>query len=101
MALFQSIVCCCSNGLGSSMVMEMNMKRVLRSLGLDHITVRHVSLTDADPSSDDLYVVGLDIAPSMKAFKKVIVLHNLVSREELTEKLSRALNCKEKRFRIE
>ena len=101
MAQFRSIVCCCSNGLGSSMVMEMNMNSVLRSLGLDHIPVKHVSLTDADPYSDDLYVVGLDIAPSRKAFKRLVVIHNLVSREELTEKIKRAFNSTEIRFRIE
>ena len=101
MAAFRSIVCCCSNGLGSSMIMEMNMKRVLKLLGQDHIPLRHVPLTDADPHSDDLYVVGLDIAPAMKAFKYVVVIHNLVSREEFTEKVSRALNCTGKSFRIE
>ena len=83
------------------MIMEMNMKKVLKTLGLAHIPVRHIPLSDADSQSDDLFVVGLDIAPAMRDFKRVVVMHNLVSREEFTEKIKRALACTEKRFRIE
>ena len=101
MRVIRSIVCCCSNGLGSSMIMEMNLKRALAAIGRSDITVRHIPLSEANSISDELYVVGLDIAPQMKDFKRVIIIRDMVSTDEFTEKLTRALESAEKRFRIE
>ena len=101
MRVIRSIVCCCSNGLGSSMIMEMNLKRALAAIGRPDITVRHISLSEADSMSDELYVVGLDIAPQMKDFKRVVVVKDLISADEFKDKLTRALANTEKRFRIE
>lgn len=101
MRAIRSIVCCCSNGLGSSMIMEMTLKRALAAIGRPDITVRHISLSEADSMSDELYVVGLDIAPQMKDFKRVVVVKDLVSADEFKDKLTRVLANTEKRFRIE
>lgn len=101
MRVIRSIVCCCSNGLGSSMIMEMNLKRALAAIGRSDITVRHIPLSEANSFSDELYVVGLDIAPQMKDFKRVIIIRDMVSTDEFIDKLTRALESAEKRFRIE
>lgn len=101
MRAIRSIVCCCSNGLGSSMIMEMNLKRALAAIGRSDITVRHIPLSEANSISDELYVVGLDIAPQMKDFKRVIIIRDMVSTDEFVDKLTRALESAEKRFRIE
>lgn len=101
MRVIRSIVCCCSNGLGSSMIMEMNLKRALAAIGRSDITVRHIPLSEANSISDELYVVGLDIAPQMKDFKRVIIIRDMVSTDEFIDKLTRALESAEKRFRIE
>lgn len=101
MRAIRSIVCCCSNGLGSSMIMEMNLKRALAAIGRSDITVRHIPLSEANSISDELYVVGLDIAPQMKDFKRVIIIRDMVSTDEFIDKLTKALECAEKRFRIE
>ena len=101
MRAIRSIVCCCSNGLGSSMIMEMNLKRALAAIGRPDITVRHIPLSEANSISDELYVVGLDIAPQMKDFKRVIIIRDMVSTDEFVDKLTRALESAEKRFRIE
>ena len=101
MRAIRSIVCCCSNGLGSSMIMEMNLKRALAAIGRPDITVRHIPLSEANSMSDELYVVGLDIAPQMKDFKRVVVVKDLISADEFKDKLTRALANTEKRFRIE
>ena len=100
MAVIRSIVCCCSNGLGSSMIMEMNLKRALAAIGRPDITVRHVPLSEADRFSDELYVAGLDLAPQMKDFKRVMIIRDMVSADEFADKLTRALESTEKRFRI-
>ena len=99
------ISCCCSNGLGSSMIVSMNVRNVLNSMGLTDFTVRHIPLSDASASPDDLFVVGLDIAPQLRSFRRVIVLHDLISRKELERKLREAFEKLEKNkdedFRIE
>lgn len=87
MTKFHMITCCCSNGLGSSMIMSMNVKNVLREMGITNIPVRHLPLSDVAMYPDDLFVVGLDIAPQMRRFKHVIVLKDLISKEELKTKL--------------
>ena len=101
MRAIRSIICCCSNGLGSSMIMEMNLKRALAAIGRSDIAVRHIPLSEANSFTDELYVVGLDIAPQMKNFKRVVVIKDLVSADEFTGKLTRALASTEERFRIE
>lgn len=101
MRAIRSIVCCCSNGLGSSMIMEMNLKRALAVIGRSDITVRHISLSEANSFTDELYVVGLDIAPQMKDFKRVVVIKDMISTDEFKDKLNRALASTENRFRIE
>ena len=101
MRAIRSIVCCCSNGLGSSMIMEMNLKRALAAIGRPDIAVRHMPISEANSISDELYVVGLDIAPQMKDFKRVIIIRDMVSTDEFVDKLTRALESAEKRFRIE
>lgn len=101
MPAIRSIICCCSNGLGSSMIMEMNIKRALAEFGRNKVEVKHIPLSEANSFSDELYVVGLDIAPQMKDFKRVVVIQNMVSTEEFMEKLEKAFSCTDKKFRIE
>lgn len=83
------------------MIMEMNLKRALAAIGRSDITVRHIPLSEANSFSDELYVVGLDIAPQMKDFKRVIIIRDMVSTDEFIDKLTKALESAEKRFRIE
>ena len=101
MAVFYGITCCCSNGLGSSLLVGMNIRSVLSELGRSDIPVNHVPLSEANPMSRDLFVVGLDIAPQMGRFSSVIVLKDLISKDELREKLQRAFDSETRKFRIE
>ena len=80
------------------MIMEMNLKRALAAIGRSDITVRHIPLSEANSISDELYVVGLDIAPQMKDFKRVIIIRDMVSTDEFVDKLTRALESAEKRL---
>lgn len=97
----RQITCCCSNGLGSSMIVELNVRKVLAEMGITNLSVQHVPLSDTAASPRDLFVVGLDIAPQMKSFSRVIVLHNLIDKEELRGKLEQALGSAEETFWIE
>ena len=101
MANFHTITCCCSNGLGSSLMVCMNVRAVLSELGITGIQVQHVPLSEAMAHPKELYVVGLDIAPQMRRFPAVVVLRDLISRDELRRKLNQAFESKEEAFRIE
>ena len=100
MAKIRSIVCCCGQGLGSSMIMEMNVKKALKSLGYSDIYVSHIPLSEASKEKGDLYICGLDVAPQLKTYPRVIVLKNIIMLDEMTGKLKKALNEADDNFYI-
>ena len=94
------IACCCSNGLGSSMIVSMNVQQVLTELGISGVPVCHIALSDISFYTEYLLVCGLDIAPQLKGFKKVIILHDLIAKDELTEKIREAFANPSDSYRI-
>lgn len=101
MQTIHSIICCCGQGLGSSMIMEMNVSKALNNLGQDQISVSHIPLSEASPEKADLYICGLDVAFQLKDYPRLIVLKNLIMLDEVQEKLQKALESEEKTFYIE
>lgn len=87
MAEIKKIMCFCGSGLGSSFMMEMNVKKVLANLGIKNVTVEHTTLSEIRPGIADLYVCGEDLEPQAKKAGDCIALRNLVSIPELTGKL--------------
>ena len=80
----RSIMCCCGQGLGSSMIVSMNVERALKS-------VSHTSLSEANENGADLFVVGRDLAPQIAEWKcKKIFLEQLLDMNELETKLKEA-----------
>lgn len=88
------IMACCGQGLGSSFLVEMNTKKVLKKLGLDGIDVGHGSATETFAGDADLFIVGQDLYDAMKDKGDIITLTNLVSLPELEEKLTAYLTEK-------
>ena len=95
------ISCCCSNGFGSSMIVAMNVQKVLKQMGVTDIQVRHVPLAESGFYRNDLFIVGLDISPQMRSFRQVIVLHDLMSKAEIEQKLRQAFSFGDEAFWIE
>lgn len=85
--MIKSIMCCCGSGLGSSMLVRMNVEKVLQGLGIKGVTVSHSSLSDAAEGAADLFVVGKDLAEFVKELPRVIVLDNIMDKAELETKL--------------
>lgn len=85
--MIQSIMCCCGSGLGSSMLVRMNVEKALKSLGISGVPVSHSSLSDATEGAADLFVVGKDLEEFVKGLPEVIVMDNIMDKEELEEKL--------------
>ena len=88
----KKIMCCCGSGLGSSLMVRMNVEKVLKNLGVTGIVVEHSSLSDVSANSADLFVVGKDLETFTSSFPKVITLDNLISVPELEEKLKKVLD---------
>ena len=82
------ILAVCAHGLGSSFLMEMNIKKALTKLGLE-AEVGHSDLSITGNGDADWFVMGADIAASASLDpSKIIVVKNLVSVAEFEEKLA-------------
>lgn len=85
------IMAVCGSGLGSSFMLEMNVKKVLKKIGIE-AEVEHSDLASVIESSADLFVMGKDIASSASINPdKIIVLDSIISMPELEEKITQRL----------
>ena len=80
------ILCCCMSGLGSSFLVEMNVKKVIHSLGMDGVTVDHAGVYDAGPGAADLFICGSDIREECEKYGPTIALDSLTDYQELEQK---------------
>jgi PTS system ascorbate-specific IIB component len=78
----------CGSGLGSSLLVEMNIKAVLEEHNVDYDSVEHTNISSFSKDGVDFVVCGIDVAPALDIDEnKKIILKNILSKEELTKKL--------------
>ncbi|ATZ16304.1 PTS system IIB component (L-Asc family) [Entomoplasma freundtii] len=84
----KKILAVCGQGLGSSLLIEMNLKDVLANLNRDDLEAAHTNLNSFDPTDTDILAVvcGLDLEESID-FDRKIILQNLFDKNELETKL--------------
>jgi galactitol-specific phosphotransferase system IIB component len=84
----------CGQGLGSSLIVEMNIRDVLQDLNREDINVEHTNLNSFNRDDQELSAVicGRDLAEAIN-FDQKIVLENLFDKEELKEKLLNFFNA--------
>ena len=87
----KSILCCCGSGLGSSLLVRMNVEKIMKELGYSGIEVLHSSLSTAANGVADLFVIGKDLEASASELENKIVLDNILDMTELKEKLETKL----------
>ena len=80
----RSIMCCCGQGLGSSMIVSMNVEKALKKLC---VKVEHTAIGEVTEGSADLFVIGADLAPQMTSYKNKIILNQLMDMNEIETKL--------------
>ena len=91
------IMAICGSGLGSSFMVEMNIKKVLKKMGVE-ADVEHSDLSSAIPSEADLFVMAKDIAASASIpDNQLIVITNIIDINELEKKLRAYFNKKKNR----
>ncbi|MGV6988502.1 PTS sugar transporter subunit IIB [Testudinibacter sp. P80/BLE/0925] len=86
------IMAVCGHGLGSSFMMEMNIKKALVKLGIE-AEVGHTDLASVTPNEADVFVMARDIAESSSVSPdKIVVVTNIVSAAEFEQKLGEYFN---------
>ena len=86
----KKILCFCGSGLGTSFLMEMNVKKALENLGITDVEVEHSTIDDVMPGAADLFVCGADLLPNALSAGKAIGLENMFSMSEMESKLKEA-----------
>lgn len=85
------ILVCCGSGLGSSFMMEMNIKNILKEMGVDG-QVSHCDLSSAASNKSDIYVGTRDIAVQLEGLGGIVVsLNNMIDKAEMKSKLEAAV----------
>ena len=81
------IMAVCGHGLGSSFMLEMNIKKALKLIGVE-AAVEHADLSSATADAADLFVIGKDLSSSITVPEnKKVVLNSIIDNKELEEKL--------------
>lgn len=83
----RKIMTACGSGIGSSLMVRMNVQKILTAMGRDDIEVFNSTTSDAQPGAADVFVVGKDLESFVSGLNNVITLDNIVSRPELEKKL--------------
>ncbi|MFD0048018.1 PTS sugar transporter subunit IIB [Actinomycetes bacterium NPDC127524] len=81
------IMVVCGNGLGSSFIMELNVKKALTEMGKT-AEVDHTDLTSARTVQADIFIGAADIMGQLDDGKRTVVtLENMMSIPEIKSKL--------------
>jgi len=82
------IMAVCGSGLGSSFMMEMNIKKVLKKINIV-ADVEHSDLGSVTPDVADVFVMAKDIAYSANVPEdKIIIINNIIDLKEIEQKIS-------------
>ncbi|ALV91119.1 MULTISPECIES: PTS sugar transporter subunit IIB [Pantoea] len=86
------IMAVCGSGLGSSFMMEMNIKKVLKMIDVT-ADVEHSDLGSVTPDVADVFVMAKDIAYSANLPEdKVIIINNIIDLKEIEQKVRSYFN---------
>jgi ascorbate PTS system EIIB component len=77
----------CSSGLGSSFMLELNIKKVLAALDIKDVEVEHSDLSSLTKGCADIFVATRDISPQCEPFGRVVSLSNILDKSDMQQKL--------------
>lgn len=85
----KKVLVVCGNGLGSSFIVEMNVKNILKDMGVE-ASVSHTDLTTAKSEVADLYIGSQDLISNLEDGNKTIEgLTNILDQNELRSVLEK------------
>ncbi|GAA0370436.1 PTS sugar transporter subunit IIB [Bacillus horti] len=83
----KKILVVCGNGLGSSFILEMNVKKALGEIGAE-AEVSHTDLATSKTEQADIYLGSKDIVDQLDNGQRTIVgLNNIMSQDEIKQAL--------------
>ena len=85
--MIKSIMCCCGSGLGSSMLVRMNVEKTLQKIGVSGVRIKTLDYPYYVDWAADLFVVGKDLENFVKQLPRVVILDNIMDKTELENKL--------------
>lgn len=87
----KKILVVCGNGLGSSFIIEMNVKNMLKEMGIE-AEVSHTDLATSKTEKADLYLGAKDLVEALDdGTRNVAKLTNILDLDELREALKKHL----------
>ncbi|KAB7895426.1 PTS lactose transporter subunit IIB [Rouxiella sp. S1S-2] len=87
----KKILIVCGNGLGSSFIVEMNVKKIIKELGKE-AEVSHTDLSSAKSEPADIYIGSSEIIASLDDGKRTVFgLNNLLDNAKIKEILTNNL----------
>jgi len=85
--MMMKILVVCGNGLGSSFIMELNVKKALLELGKE-AEVTHTDLTSATAEKADIYIGAGDIIDQLdNGARNIVRIVNMMNVSEIKSKL--------------
>lgn len=82
-------VAICGSGLGSSFMVEMNIEKCLKELGVSTVEVEHSDVATASPGMADVFFLGKDVAEGLSLpGARVVVLDSIIDMDELRSKVT-------------
>lgn len=87
------IMVVCGHGLGTSLMMEMSIKAIVKDLNVD-AAVDHIDLGSAKGTDCDIFIGTNDITDQLKSLgvePKIVSLDNMVDKVAMKDRLSIAL----------
>lgn len=86
----QKIMCCCGNGVGTSLVMQMTVEEALENMGMTGVEVLFGPLAEISEESADLFVVSEEILDTLEGLP-AIGLEDLMDADLAQEQLEKFL----------
>jgi len=88
------ILAVCGMGVGSSLILRMQVEKVAKKLGLPaKVEIADISTARALASSADLIITSKELAERLEDIKvPIITIKNYMDLNEMTEKVTSALN---------
>lgn len=78
----------CGSGLGSSFMVQMNIEKILKEMGVSGVEVEHADVASAAPGVADVFFLAKDIAEGINIDAKTVVLESIIDMDELRTKVT-------------
>lgn len=78
----------CGSGLGSSFMVQMNIEKILKDLGVTGVEVEHSDVSSLSPDLADVFFLAKDVAEGVTLDAPIVVLDSIIDMEELRSKVT-------------